>query len=91
MMDKVLQGLQGVLCYIDDILVSREDEASHFLLLEEVFAQLERHGICLKQKKCQFLLPKVEYLGHQITSYKIQSLLTYVDTIVKAPVPENVQ
>ena len=33
MVDKVLQGLEGVLCYIDDILVSSEDEASHFQLL----------------------------------------------------------
>ena len=43
MMDTVLQGLQGVLCYIDDILVSGENEASHFKLLEKVFGQLEKH------------------------------------------------
>ena len=61
-MDAVLQGLQGVLCYIDDILVSGEDEASQFKLLEEVFGRLEKHGFRLKQEKCQFLLPTVEYL-----------------------------
>ena len=33
-MDAVLRGLPGVLCYIDDILVSGEDEASYFELLE---------------------------------------------------------
>ena len=37
MMDKVLQSLTGVLCYIDNILVSGENEAGHSLLLEEVF------------------------------------------------------
>ena len=37
MMEKVLQSLTGVLCYIDDILVSGENEAGHSLLLEEVF------------------------------------------------------
>ena len=35
MMDKVLQGLERVLCYIDDILVCSEDEARHFQLLEK--------------------------------------------------------
>ena len=51
MMDIVLQGLRGVLCYIDDILVSGEDEASHFKLLEEAFSQLEKHGFRLKTGK----------------------------------------
>ena len=41
-MNTILQGLQGVLCYIDDILVSGEDEASHFELLGEVFSLLEK-------------------------------------------------
>ena len=90
-MDKVLQGLQGVLCYIDDILVSGEDEASHFWLLEEVFARLRRHGFRLKQEKCQFLLSKVEYLGHQISSDGIRPLHNKIDAIVKAPIPGNVQ
>ena len=72
--------------------MSGEDEASHFRLLEEVFAPLERHGLCFKHEKCQFLLLKVEYLGHQISSdgidVHVQPLLTKVDAIVKAPVTE---
>ena len=91
LMDKVLQGLPGVLCYIDDILVSGEDEDTHFRLLEEVFARLERHGFRLKQEKCMFLLSKVEYLGHQISSEGIHPLDSKIDAIVKAPVPVNVQ
>ena len=91
MMDKVLQGLEGVLCYIDDILVSSKDEASHFQLLGEVFNRLEQHGFRLKQEKCEFLLPVVEYLGHQISSDGIQPLPNKVDAIVKAPVPQNQQ
>ena len=59
LMDKVLLGLEGVLCYIDDILVCGVDEANHFQFLEEVFARLERHGFRLKQEKCQFLLQKL--------------------------------
>ena len=81
---KLLQGLQGVLCYKDDILVSEENNASHFLLLEDVFAWLERHGFHLKEEECQSLLQKVEYQGHQISSDGIQPLLTKVDAIVKA-------
>ena len=90
-MDKVLQGLEGVVCYIDDILVSSEDEASHFQLLGKVFTRLEQHGFRLKQEKGKFLLQVVEYLGHRISGDGIQPLLNKVDTIVKAPIPQNVQ
>ena len=49
-MDTILQGLPNVICYIYDILVSGEDEASHFKSLEEVFNRLEKHGFNLKQE-----------------------------------------
>ena len=80
-----LAGIEGLLYYIDDILVSREDEASHFQLLGKVFTSLEQHGFQLKQEKCKFLLLVVEYLGHHISSDGIQPFLNKVDTNVKAP------
>ena len=82
MMDKVLLGFEGVLCYIDDLLVSRKHEASHFQLLGEVFNRFEQHGFHLKQEKIEFLLPLVEYLGHQISSDGIQPLPSKVHDIV---------
>ena len=90
-MDKILQGLPNVICYIDDILVSGEDEASHFQLLEQVFTRLEKHGIRLKQEKCCFLLPSVEYLGHQISEEGIKPLANKVSAITKAPTPKDLQ
>ena len=77
--------------YIDYLLVSGEHEASHFKLFGEVFDRLEKHGFRLKQEKCRFLLPKVEYLRHQISSDGIRPLLTKVEAIVKVPVPGNIQ
>ena len=48
MMDEVLQGIPGVICYIDDILVTGKDEESHLKSLKEVFQRLETHGFRLK-------------------------------------------
>ena len=67
MMDVVLQGIPGVVCYIDDILVSGKDEQSHLESLKEVFTRLEKHGFRLKREKCEFLLPSIEFLGHEIS------------------------
>ena len=72
LMDTVLQGVPGVTCYIDDILVSSADEDSHLLTLKEVFSRLEKHGFRLKLEKCEFLLKNIEYLGHVISKDGIQ-------------------
>lgn len=88
-MDTVLQGIPGVICYIDDIFVSGKD---HLQSMGEVFRRLQAHHFQLKQEKCQFLLLSVEYLGHQINRNGIQPLQSKVEAIVvNAPVPKNVQ
>jgi hypothetical protein len=76
LMDVVLQGISGVICYIDDILVSGKDEQSRFRL---------------KQEKCEFLMPSVEYLGHQINQDGIRALPNKVAAIANAPAPTNLQ
>ena len=36
-MDTMLQGIPGVICYIDDILISSSTDAEHLHALSEVF------------------------------------------------------
>ena len=42
-MDTVLGGVEGVTCYIDDILVSSPDDETHMQHLQKVFNRLEKH------------------------------------------------
>ena len=42
-MDIILQGISGVICYIDDILISGESDEQHLDRLDEVLKRLERH------------------------------------------------
>ena len=48
-MDIILQGLPGVLCYLDDILVTGSSDVAHLQNLEQVLKRLQSHGIRLKQ------------------------------------------
>ena len=54
-MDVILQGLEGVICYIDDILITGSSDKKHLANLEEVLKRLKHHGIKLKTSKCKFL------------------------------------
>ena len=91
MMDTILQGLPGVICYIDDILVTGSTDEEHLKRLGEVFKRLECHGLHLKRSKCVFLQESVEYLGHMIDSKGVRSTSAKVDAIVNAPRPKTQQ
>ena len=62
-METVLQGAKVVVCYLDDVLVTRRDEQDHFQNLEEVLCRMKQQGFRLKKSKSHLLQPSVEYLG----------------------------
>ena len=89
-MDTLLQGIDGVSVYIDDILVTGKTTQEHLEHLEEVLKRLENAGMRLKKSKCAYLLPSVEYLGHDITRDGLRTADSKVEAIVRAPAPKNV-
>ena len=88
-MDTILQGLNHVQCYIDDILVTGADDDEHFHNLEEVLVRLGNHGIRVKSSKCTFFQDSVEYLGHKITSEGLHTTTKKVEAVRLAPAPKN--
>ena len=52
-----MQGLPGVIVYIDDILVAGATENEHLKRLDDVFTRLERAGFRSQRSKCQFMKP----------------------------------
>ena len=89
-MDQVLQGMEGVICYIDDILITGKDEAEHLERLEAVLARLESNGLRLQLAKCKFMETSVEYLGHVISADGIAPTPDNVSGITEVPKPTNV-
>ena len=79
--------LQGVVVYLDDILVTGRSEEDHLRALEEVLRRLERAGLRVKQSKCTFLRPSVTYLGHK---FDAEGLHPVDDRIRDAPTPTSV-
>ena len=65
-MEHHFQGIPKVVVYLDDILVTGEDEQSHLRTLETVLKRLSESGLRVKQSKCLFMAPMVLFLGHRI-------------------------
>ena len=89
--EQVLQGIPMIVCRVDDILISGENDQEHLDHLDEVLTRLESTGLRLKLSKCQFMQPTVEYLGYRIDAQGLHAVEKKVEAIRNAPAPENQQ
>ena len=84
--EHVLDGLDGVFVYLDDMLV-HTDKASHDAKLEEVFNRLKNAGLSISLDKCRFAKDKIDYLGYEVSEAGIRPLEKKVGCIKKFPTP----
>ena len=88
-MSRILEGIPGVICDIDDVLVFGKDQKEHDERLKRVLQKMEAENITLNEK-CIFSSDTVTFLGHIITSAGIKVDPRKVDAISNFPKPQNV-
>ncbi|XP_030836084.1 uncharacterized protein K02A2.6-like [Strongylocentrotus purpuratus] len=88
-MDRILGGMKGVCCFLDDILISSENEEDHIKTLNEVLGRLQEYGVKAKKEKCSFMVSRVINLGHEIDSKGVHPTKEKVEGICDAKRPEN--
>ena len=89
-MESLVQGIPGVVVYLDDILVTGKTEEEHLRSLEEVLKRLMEAGLRLRREKCVFMQDSVTYLRYRIDSQGLHPIAEKVDSIKNAPSPSNV-
>ena len=88
-MESLLQGIAGVVVYLDDVLVTGRTNEEHLESLELVLKRMEEAGLLLKKEKCSFMASLVTYLGHVIDADGLRPIVEKVDAIKVAPNPKN--
>jgi transposase InsO family protein len=88
-MDCLLQGIQHVACFIDDLIVTGPDDETHLKSLEQVLQRLQQSGLKCGREKCSFMQESVSYLGHPIDASGLHPLQDKVRAIVRAPAPQD--
>ncbi len=89
-MDQILSGLNGVQCYLDDLLITGKDDEDHLRNLNATLQRLKDYGLRVKKDKCEFFQSTIEYLGHVIDNAGLHTASSKVKAIVDAPSPKNV-
>ncbi|XP_073057376.1 uncharacterized protein [Primulina eburnea] len=78
-----------VLVFFDDVLIYCKSWKDHVKHVEVVLTLLQQHKFVLNQKKCQFGLEQVEYLGHIITAQGVAMDRNKIESVVHWPQPQN--
>nr|GFC93961.1 putative reverse transcriptase domain-containing protein [Tanacetum cinerariifolium] len=60
-----------VIVFIDDILIYSKDKKEHEEHLKAILELLKKEELYAKFSKCEFWIPKVQFLGHVINSQGI--------------------
>ncbi|XP_064461755.1 uncharacterized protein K02A2.6-like [Ornithodoros turicata] len=89
-MDMILRGLDGVVWYLDDIIVHGTNDDELTQRLKNVFARFQEYGVKLNKRKCLFGVPSVNILGHVVSKDGIKPDPQKIQAIVDAPQPKNV-
>jgi hypothetical protein len=88
-MDEILPRRNGVVCYMDDILVTGKSDSEHIENVRSVFDQLKRFGLKIRLEKCRFLQESVEYLGRIVDRNGIHVSPKKVSAIVELSAPKD--
>ena len=83
----ILGNQQGVLCYLDDILVSGTTRSELREKLQSVLTKLRAHNVKINEDKSVKEATRLEWLGHEISARGIQPAANQVEKISRLKPP----
>ena len=89
-MTEILDGLNGVLCMIDDVLVYGATQEEHDRRLLASLEQIQKAGITLNRAKCQFGVTCIHFCGYVIDSSGIRPNPAKVEALTHMPTCQSV-
>lgn len=89
-MSQILEGLDGVLCLIDDVLVFAATEKQHSARLQAALRRIQTAGVTLNLDKCLFNQSEIKYLGYVINKDGISPDPDKTAAIMNMSPPRNV-
>lgn len=88
---QLLEGLDGVDSFVDDIIVWGSTQEEHDRRLKGLFERAKIVGIKFNREKCEFSVTEVTYLGHTFSADGMQIDRAKLKAITEMPSPNNRQ
>ena len=93
MMNEVLREFldQGVVVYLDDVLIYSKDRESHVKLVRQVLSRLAQYNLAVAGHKSQFHVPETEFLGFIVNGKGIHVSNETTKSVREWAVPKNLR
>ena len=78
-MSEILEGLEGVVCMLDDTLIYGKTQEEHDHRLQVALQRLKAAGVTLNQQKCLFSVSEITFLEHVISKHGIPSKIEAIN------------
>lgn len=89
-MEQILKGIEGVVIFIDDILIFAEDLPELRKRTAQVLAALESNNLTLNEEKCEYEKNEIKFLGHRLSKEGFSIDEEKVKDLRAAVPPKNV-
>lgn len=89
-LEKLLQGIPGVVNFLDDIVVTGISKEAHLSNLSCVFQRLSDAGLKLRKEKCDFFKDDIIFLGHRLNREGLSKTDERTKSVVDKPSPKDV-
>ena len=85
----LLVGLDGVLVYMDDVLIHAPTWQQYLRTMFAVLSRLREAGVTLNDKKCVFAATELKFLGHMVHTQGVGVDPQKIEALHNMPVPSN--
>lgn len=89
-MESITAGLEGVIVYLDDVVVVGTSKEEHDRRLAAVLKRFSEYDILLNEGKCVYGVEALEFLGHQLSAEGVRPTESRIAAIQKFREPQNV-
>ncbi len=88
-MEQIIEGLDGVPVYIDDIIIWGSTAQEHNERLNRVMECIQKHGLKLNKSKCEFGVQEILFLGDKLSARGVQPDQDKIHAIQNMPRPTD--
>ncbi|XP_063635189.1 uncharacterized protein K02A2.6-like [Cydia splendana] len=89
-LEQMFADLPKVGVFLDDVVITGENDKEHIGNLYRVFERLEKYGLKIKKDKCSFLANSITYLGYVVDKEGLHTCPKKVRDILNVTTPSNV-
>ncbi|XP_076054461.1 uncharacterized protein LOC143033145 [Oratosquilla oratoria] len=89
LMNRLTAGMDGVRCYLDDIVVFGDTWELHLSRLKSLFAVLAANNLTVNLAKSEFGHARVTFLGHVVGQNEVRPVAAKIAAIQQYPAPDD--